>query len=31
MFDRVYGDTPPELLEQKEQYAGYLASFEGSH
>jgi pyruvate dehydrogenase E1 component alpha subunit len=31
IFERVYGDTPQELLEQKEQYAGYLASFEGSH
>jgi 2-oxoisovalerate dehydrogenase E1 component alpha subunit len=31
IFDRVYGDTPPDLLAQKEQYAGYLASFEGSH
>jgi pyruvate dehydrogenase E1 component alpha subunit len=31
MFDRVYGDTPPDLLAQRDQYASYLASFEGSH
>jgi pyruvate dehydrogenase E1 component alpha subunit len=31
MFDRVYGDTPPDLIAQRDQYASYLASFEGSH
>jgi pyruvate dehydrogenase E1 component alpha subunit len=31
MFDRVYADTPPDLLAQRDQYASYLSSFEGSH
>ena len=31
MFDRVYGDTPPDLIAQRDQYASYLTSFEGSH
>jgi pyruvate dehydrogenase E1 component alpha subunit len=31
MFDRVYADTPPDLLAQRDQYATYLSSFEGSH
>ncbi|GAA0897380.1 pyruvate dehydrogenase (acetyl-transferring) E1 component subunit alpha [Virgisporangium ochraceum] len=31
LFDHVYPEGSPELDEQQEQFAAYLASFEGSH
>jgi pyruvate dehydrogenase E1 component alpha subunit len=31
IFDNVYVEQTPELAEQKEQFAAYLASFEGAH
>ncbi|MGI8614795.1 MAG: pyruvate dehydrogenase (acetyl-transferring) E1 component subunit alpha [Nocardioidaceae bacterium] len=31
IFDQVYGEPTQELQAQKEQYAAYLESFEGSH
>jgi len=31
IFDNVYPEGSPHLDEQREQYAAYLASFEGSH
>jgi pyruvate dehydrogenase E1 component alpha subunit len=31
MFDNVYAETTPRLLEQREEFGSYLASFEGSH
>ncbi|KAJ1684570.1 hypothetical protein LUZ63_020325 [Rhynchospora breviuscula] len=30
VFDHVYADLPPELAEQRDGYAAYLASFEGA-
>ena len=31
MFDHVYADGSPELDEQRDTFAPYLASFEGGH
>ena len=31
MFDQVYEDESPELAAEREQFAGYLSSFEGAH
>jgi 2-oxoisovalerate dehydrogenase E1 component alpha subunit len=31
IFDQVYEDESPELAMEREQFAGYLASFEGAH
>jgi 2-oxoisovalerate dehydrogenase E1 component alpha subunit len=31
IFDQVYEDESPELAREREQFAGYLASFEGAH
>jgi pyruvate dehydrogenase E1 component alpha subunit len=31
MFEHVYPDGSPEIDEQRESFARYLASFEGSH
>jgi len=31
MFDQVYGDEHPLMVEEKAQFAAYLDSFEGSH
>ena len=28
IFDRVYAETPPELIEQRDGFAAYLESFE---
>jgi 2-oxoisovalerate dehydrogenase E1 component alpha subunit len=31
MFDQVYEDESPELAVERDQFAGYLSSFEGAH
>ena len=31
MFDHVYAEVPEELAAQRDGFADYLASFEGSH
>jgi len=31
MFDQVYEDESPELAAERQQFAGYLSSFEGAH
>ena len=31
IFDRVYAETPPELVAQREGFAAYLETFEGAH
>ncbi len=31
IFDHVYVETTPQLRQQREDFAGYLASFEGAH
>jgi 2-oxoisovalerate dehydrogenase E1 component alpha subunit len=31
IFDQVYQDESPELVMEREQFAGYLSSFEGAH
>ena len=31
IFDRVFAETTPELVAQREGFAAYLASFEGAH
>jgi pyruvate dehydrogenase E1 component alpha subunit len=31
IFDRVYAETTPELIAQRDGFAAYLETFEGAH